>query len=72
MKQIRELAVVLHLNMKLFVANKMALVVLVVVSVVFAVLSGGLVKEYEKKTSLPIGVVDNHNTLFYLLREVCL
>lgn len=58
MKQIRELAVVLHLNMKLFVANKMALVVLVVVSVVFAVLSGGLVKEYEKKTSLPIGVVD--------------
>ena len=58
MKWIRELGMLLHLNAKLFLANKMAMVVLVVTSVVFGVLSGGLVKEYEKKTSLPIGVVD--------------
>ncbi|MDO5293187.1 MAG: ABC transporter permease [bacterium] len=58
MKIIRDIKTILLLNVKCFLANKLAVITLLLVSAVFVIVSTGFVKEYDKKTSLGIGVYD--------------
>ncbi|BBF42046.1 putative membrane protein [Lachnospiraceae bacterium KM106-2] len=52
----------LKLNIKLLLSNRPAIVLFVVLSVLFIVLSSGLSNEAEKRSSIPVGILDRDKT----------
>ncbi len=64
MKIIRDFKTVLLVNLKCFFSNRLAVGTMLAISAAFLIISTGLVKEYEKKASLPIGVIDLDESQF--------
>ena len=62
MKIINDLCTMIWINLKYMITNRLAVVVTVCFSTIFLILSMTLLKEYETKSSLPIGVVDKDQT----------
>lgn len=62
MKAMNDLGTMIWINLKYMITNRLAVMVTVCFSAVFLVLSMTLLKEYETKSSIPIGVTDKDQT----------
>lgn len=62
MRYLSDLLTVIHLNLKLFLYNKLVIGVLISLIILFGVMTSGLSKDLDKVSGIPIGVVDQDET----------